>query len=58
MIIYILPEHSNTQSSKHSPIVALGLVLSPSMLGPSSDSASHGQEMIECQSTENEMHAL
>lgn len=29
---------------KHSPIVALGLVLRPSMLGPSSGSGSHGHE--------------
>lgn len=58
MVMFILPERSSMQSRKHSPIVALGLVLSPSMLGPSSGSGSHGQEMITYKSTDNELHAF
>lgn len=47
--------HRHTQTSKHSPIVALGLVLSPSMLGPSSGTGSHGQEMFTSKSNDNDV---
>jgi len=45
-----------THTHTHSPIVALGLVLRPSMLGPSSGTGSHGQEMFTCNDNDVLMH--
>jgi len=47
---------THTHTRKHSPIVALGLVLRPSMLGPSSGTGSHGQEMFTCNDNDVLMH--
>lgn len=57
MTMYILSEHlhTHTHTTQHSPIVAFGLVLSPSMLGPSSGSGSHGREMFTCKSKDNDV---
>lgn len=52
---FCLSIYTHNPANTHSPIVAFGLVLSPSMLGPSSGSGSHGQEMFMCKSNDNDV---